>query len=201
WDIKGLRSAVHIEGSLNDPSNEDKFWSVEIAIPWDAMEEANIHGNGHKDKFWRINFSRVNWHFDLQDQTYSRKKDEKGNYLPEYNWVWSPQGVINMHEPEHWGYVYFSSESPENEVEFQIPEDEKIRCWMFELYRKQKSFKDNNGRWAQRIEDLIEEPLTINDNPIKPELENHRSGWNITVKSPVTGNSYIITEDGKFLEF
>ncbi len=200
WDINGLLSAVHIEGSLNDPSDEDKFWSVEVAIPWDALEEANIYGDGHEDKFWRINFSRVNWDFELQEKTYSRKKDEKGNFLPEYNWVWSPQGVINMHEPEHWGYVYFSSESPENKIDFEIPKDEMIRWWLFELYRKQKAYKQENGEWAEDLEKIKSNKLIMGGEAVKPELENHLSGWNISVKSPVTGKSYIITEDGKFLE-
>jgi hypothetical protein len=39
---------------------------------------------------WRIDFSRVEW----------LKK-------PEENWVWSPQGVINMHVPDRWGYLEF----------------------------------------------------------------------------------------------
>ncbi len=200
WDIKGLKSAVHVEGSLNDPSDQDNFWSVEIAMPWKALEEANVYGNGHEDKFWRINFSRVNWDFELKDQTYSRKTDDNGNFLPEYNWVWSPQGVINMHEPENWGYVFFSSETPGNKVEFQIPEDEKIRWWLFELYRNQKAYYQKHGKWVEQLKKLMEEPLRINGELIKPELEIHHSGWNISVKSPFTGNSYIITEDGQFLK-
>ena len=28
----------------------------------------------------------------------------------EDNWVWSPQGEINMHAPERWGFVRFSTE-------------------------------------------------------------------------------------------
>jgi hypothetical protein len=27
--------------------------------------------------------------------------------LKEDNWVWSPQGVVDMHVPEHWGHVQF----------------------------------------------------------------------------------------------
>ena len=27
--------------------------------------------------------------------------------LPEDNWVWSPQGAINMHLPERWGRLRF----------------------------------------------------------------------------------------------
>jgi len=31
----------------------------------------------------------------------------KGKPIPEFNWVWSPIGVINMHVPNRWGYLYF----------------------------------------------------------------------------------------------
>jgi len=40
------------------------------------------------------------------------KSPETKKNLPEYNWVWSPQGKINMHLPEHWGYLLFSSKKP-----------------------------------------------------------------------------------------
>jgi hypothetical protein len=30
----------------------------------------------------------------------------------EDNWVWSPQGLINMHVPDRWGYVRFSGARP-----------------------------------------------------------------------------------------
>ncbi len=35
WDISGLRTAVHVDGTLNDPGDIDRGWSVEMAIPWD----------------------------------------------------------------------------------------------------------------------------------------------------------------------
>ena len=43
---------------------------------------------------WRVNFSRVEWR-----QVHGSKED---------NWVWSPQGLINMHVPDRWGYVRFA---------------------------------------------------------------------------------------------
>ncbi|MGA8855119.1 MAG: carbohydrate-binding family 9-like protein [Christiangramia sp.] len=199
WDIKGLKSAVHIEGSLNDPSNQDKFWSVEVAMPWEALKEANVYGNGHANNFWRINFSRVNWDFELENQRYSRKTDENGNFLPENNWVWSPQGVINMHEPEHWGYVFFSSETVGNTIQFEIPEDEKIKWYLFQLYRNQKAYHNEHGEWAKQLENIIEEPLIINGRSIKAELENHLAGWNISIESPDRGNTYVITQEGRLI--
>ena len=33
WEVKGLITAIHIEGTLNNPNDKDKYWSVEVAIP------------------------------------------------------------------------------------------------------------------------------------------------------------------------
>ena len=110
WDINGLKSAVYINGTLNDPNDLDDYWTVEIAIPLKEIEKLNTSGKDEKvisGDVWRINFSRVNWDFEINNGVYSRKK-ENGKYLPEYNWVWSPQGIINMHVPENWGYLVFS---------------------------------------------------------------------------------------------
>ena len=110
WNINGLKSAVDINGTLNDPNDLDDYWTVEIAIPLKEIEKLNTSGKDEKvisGDVWRINFSRVNWDFEINNGVYSRKK-ENGKYLPEYNWVWSPQGIINMHVPENWGYLVFS---------------------------------------------------------------------------------------------
>src|SRR5690606_3296816 len=200
WDIQGLKSEVHIEGTLNVASDEDKFWSVEVAIPWEVIKEANIHNEIPEEEFWRINFSRVNWDFDLDEGTYSRAKDEKGNFKHEYNWVWSPQGVINMHEPEHWGYVYFSGKPPGETVEFKIPDDEKIKWELYRLYRAQKAYKGSNGRWAKDLSEINGEILSVEDRKIQPKLEVHKTGWNIWVESPFTKATLYIKEDGKFVK-
>ena len=113
WDINGLKSAVYINGTLNDPNDLDDYWTVEIAIPLKEIEKLNKSGKDEKvisGDVWRINFSRVNWDFEINNGVYSRKK-ENGKYLPEYNWVWSPQGIINMHVPENWGYLVFSEKN------------------------------------------------------------------------------------------
>ena len=110
WDINGLKSAVDMSGTLNDPNDLDDYWTVEIAIPLKEIEKLNTSRKDEKvisGDVWRINFSRVNWDFEINNGVYSRKK-ENGKYLPEYNWVWSPQGIINMHVPENWGYLVFS---------------------------------------------------------------------------------------------
>ncbi|SFT15412.1 Carbohydrate family 9 binding domain-like [Zhouia amylolytica] len=200
WDIQGIKTAVHVNGTLNNPNDKDSGWSVEIAMPWKVLTEANSHGKIPEDEFWRINFSRVNWDFELVDGRYQRKKDESGKYLPEYNWVWSPQGVINMHEPEHWGYVYFTSKGVDEKVTFEIPEDEAIKWQLYALYRKQKAFKNKNGKWAASMDELAQEPIKVKGKEIQPSIELHEQGWNIKVESPFTNQVLIIKEDGDFLK-
>ena len=200
WNINGLRSAVHVSGTLNNSSDEDDFWSVEVAIPWDALVEVNTHQEVPVEEFWRINFSRVNWEHNLNNGTYSRKKDKNGKYLPEYNWVWSPQGVINMHVPEKWGYVYFSAKTAGEDDSFEIPRDEQLKWYLYELYRAQKSYYTEQGEWAASLKDLGREAVSIAGEKVIPEVELHRSGWNIWLRSPFTGDLLLIREDGEFLK-
>ncbi len=103
WNCDGLDTAVQIQGTLNDPSDVDLGWSVEMAIPWAALApHANVPAPPLPGDVWRINFSRVEWQFTIVDDAYENLPD-----TPEDNWVWSPQGLINMHKPEKWGYVEF----------------------------------------------------------------------------------------------
>ena len=198
WDIQGLQTAVSINGTLNDASDIDKSWSVEIAMPWEVLKEASGSNELPAEKFWRINFSRVNWNYELDNGVYSRKKDKSGNFLPEYNWVWSPQGGINMHEPEHWGYVYFSSKPVSEQVSFSIPQDEQIRWKLYEFYRAQKAYYSKHKAWSTKLKDLNAESFQVENKTLKPVLENHNYGWSITVKSPFSHEIYSIREDGKY---
>lgn len=42
WDTHGLRSAVKVEGTLNNPSDTDKGWTVEMAVPFKADRKSVV---------------------------------------------------------------------------------------------------------------------------------------------------------------
>ncbi|WP_205679165.1 carbohydrate-binding family 9-like protein [Aquisphaera insulae] len=149
WEIPGLKTAVHVEGTLNDPRDEDSAWTVEIAIPWKALGEFAHRPAPPKDgDQWRVNFSRVEWRHELDGRRYRRVPGTK-----EDNWVWSPQGVIDMHRPEHWGIVEFSSAAP-GTVKVRPDPTLTVRSRLMQVYHAQKAYREKHGRWADRIEDL-----------------------------------------------
>lgn len=64
FDIKGIRTAVHIDGKLNDPNAENKFWSVEVVMPFTTLMECSSKSDcacPDIGDYWRMNFSRVQW--------------------------------------------------------------------------------------------------------------------------------------------
>ena len=101
WEIPGLQTGVHVNGTLNDPSDEDAGWQVEIAIPWIAFTARSGKGRPARGEEWRLNFSRVEWKVRVTDGKYEKLPGKEDNC------VWSPQGVVDMHRPEHWGRVRF----------------------------------------------------------------------------------------------
>ncbi|WP_306665759.1 carbohydrate-binding family 9-like protein [Polaribacter sargassicola] len=199
WNITGLKSAVKVNGTLNNPNDVDKGWVLEIAIPWAAYKTGYFHKNVPSDKFWRVNFSRVNWDYQITDGKYERKKDANGKRLHEYNWVWSPMGVINMHEPEKWGYVFFSSQAPKKDNNFIIPKDDKIKWELYKMYRIQTAHYKENKAYFTSVEKLKTSEIKIDGKLIEPKLETHSMGWNISVKSPFTNKILTVKEDGKFI--
>ncbi len=142
WEIPGLRTAVSVRGTLNDPRDVDEGWSVEIAIPWAAFgKRARMALPPRGGDRWRVNFSRVEWIHELVAGKYRRVKGKK-----EDNWVWSPQGKVNMHLPEHWGYVQFGG-GP-----FRPDGTRAVRERLQAYYQAQYDFHKSRQRWATTAE-------------------------------------------------
>lgn len=150
WEIVGLKTAVHVNGTLNDPSDTDTGWTVEIAWPWTGLKEllpdAKLAPPKDGDQ-WRINFSRVEWDFDIADGKYVKRK------RPEHNWVWSPQGVIDMHRPERWGYVQFSTKAA-GPVAFAPDPHHAAKMRLHDVYYAQRAHRAKHGQYASKLADL-----------------------------------------------
>lgn len=200
WDIKGLKSAINIQGTLNNPNDRDKLWTVELAFPWAVLEEAAPEGKKPKDgDHWRVNFSRVNWRIKNAGGKYEKEIDpETKKSYPEYNWVWSPQGVINMHLPEMWGFVQFSEKPAGTSTVKFIPNPEENIKWLLRnLYYAQKKHYELHQTYTDQVKELqlpehIRQKLTQ-----EPEIEITESLFEIKYPAIEKGMEWRIKADGE----
>ena len=103
WDLSGLQWAVHVDGTLNDDSDRDRGWTVELAFPWKAMDVLARGDNRslppNEGDVWRMDFSRFNQYKEAPPS-----RDPGG-------WAWSPHGVWDSHVPECFPFIEFSNTS------------------------------------------------------------------------------------------
>lgn len=100
WDFPGLRWAVAVDGTLNDPSDRDRGWTVEVALPWAGMTPL-AQGDGRSlppqpGDVWRMDFSRFNQYREAPPA-----QDSGG-------WAWSAHGAWDSHIPECFPYITFA---------------------------------------------------------------------------------------------
>ena len=106
WDFPGLKSAVHVDGTINDNSDRDRGWTVELAVPWSGMRDLAIGDSRslppQDQDTWQMDFSRFNQYKEAPPA-----KDSGG-------WAWSPHGVWDSHVPECFTSIHFSKKEVNN---------------------------------------------------------------------------------------
>jgi hypothetical protein len=194
WDITGLRSAVKIYGTINNPSDRDDKWTIELAFPFEVLREwGNIPVDSTQ---WRMNFSRVNWKIRTENGKYVKETDPAtGKALPEYNWLWSPQGLINVHYPEMWGFVQFStSDGSGQPVKFIINPDETIKWELRKLYYAQRAYSAEKNHYADDAASLADYDYTPEGNI--PEIIITMSGYEACLPAASREGTIYINQQG-----
>lgn len=198
WNVKGLRSAVKVQGTISDPSDKDEGWTVEMAIPFKSMDLTEKEQMPEGGEIWRINFSRVEWDTKIVNGKYVKLTDSAGKYLPEHNWVWSPQGVINMHYPERWGYLKFSRKKAGSD-KFHLRYEELQKQYLWLIYYREHHWFNEHHSYALSLHDLgITDSVNINGkfNALKLDAKQQQFKAWIEYKSNTLEYSYSINEQG-----
>eukprot|EP00054_Salpingoeca_dolichothecata_P025967 m.183670 g.183670 ORF g.183670 m.183670 type:complete len:370 (-) comp25516_c0_seq5:78-1187(-) len=161
WDDPELKSAVYVDGKINDPAaGPDKYWSVEVAFPLAAIALNNSVTLPPKNSsYWRINFSRVEWHVKVVDNKFVKVPN-----VPEDNWVLAPTYIVDIHLPEYWAYLQFSTDAVNATGPVRDP-DWTIRFLAMQVYYAQLSYFKTYAAYTDDISKLS--PLT----PVHGALE------------------------------
>jgi len=87
YTAKGMTNAVKVKGTVNNSSDKDELWQVEIRLPFDDLG----HPTPKPKEVWRANFYR-----------YNRTKGQPVEQLS-----WSPALLPGFHQPSRFGYLEF----------------------------------------------------------------------------------------------
>ena len=153
WDIGGMEAAVEVWGTVNDPRDEDEGWFVELAFPWTVLgESANRPVPPREGDQWRLNLGRVQWPLEVERDGEGYAKISGGTAE---HWVWSPQGIDDMHYPEQWGIVQFSAQrAGAGTVAFEPAPEDPARHLLREIYYRQREFHQRTGRYTDSLDSL-----------------------------------------------
>lgn len=106
WSCPTLDGGLDVQGTLNDASDADRAWTVEMAIPWSCLvpSEGSAWKPGPESGLppvvgdeWRINFIR-------------RRNEPASDHAPASQavWAWTPTWSKDPRDPQHWGRVRFT---------------------------------------------------------------------------------------------
>jgi hypothetical protein len=179
-DLPGLQTAVFVNGPVNNASTgdfPDSYWSVEIALPLKAyVSNETVAKAPPKDgDLWRINFSRVEWNVTVVDGKYWKLP------TPCHNWVWAPQGVVNMHLPERWGYLEFST-APANSTTFSGDPAFPLKLVLRTMYYWMQMYRSIAGYFPSAMSEFYDLPNWIMDGSLGTEVPRIHRDSTVSVK-------------------
>ena len=93
---------------------------------------------------------KVHWDTEIKDGKYVKTD------TPEFNWVWSPQGLIYMHMPHFWGLVQFSENiAGETKVQFKKSDIDQIKWSLRQVYYRQRNHYFRHSSYTSSLKALI----------------------------------------------
>jgi len=102
WDFPGLKSAVKIDGKINDPYSVDKGWTVELAFPWEGFKILSPRktwppeeGDSLRCQLFR--FEALRYHGKTVNES--------------VGWALNEHGSYDSHIPENFAHLHFREHS------------------------------------------------------------------------------------------
>jgi hypothetical protein len=197
WEFLGMKSAVHTEGTINNPNDTDAGWSVEIFIPWQSIYQvaSSRRNKPLEGDQIRVDFQRVQWPLDISEGKYVKIPMPGETRLRSHFWLWSPIEAGTSHAPEYWGYVQFTHQTAgKQSVPFVKNPDEAIRWALRNLYFRQSEYRRATGSYATSLEDLKPDEVCTPEQVKALTLHTTPSFYEIIL--PTEGKTWHVSQDG-----
>ncbi|ETV69375.1 hypothetical protein H257_14978 [Aphanomyces astaci] len=203
YNLSDIHSAVYIDGTPNDPSVTCSKWSVEVAIPLRELVQFDERRRRHVQAgdVWRMNFSRVQYDLLVQHGRYVKVPNQR-----EYNFVWAPTGVIDIHRPEKWSFVAFlGATAVDKAMTWQalraaVDQGLAVEMLLDQVYYDQRAFHDVHARYAATLAELhptsTGTPSPPPEHPITLECATDLQSYVVVVAA--RGHVHRMTHDAKY---
>lgn len=197
FNFLDFKTAVKRFGTLNDPSDKDKGWCVEIALPWNELLESR---SGERKPVpgeqYRINFLRIEYPLAVENGKYVTAVNPKYDKKMGDHWTWSPIGRIDLHCPDLYGYLQVSDKVAGSGVDsFHTNPDEQIKWMLRRLYYRQKQYSGEAKRFASQLATLKAEEIFSAEQ--LPRLALHATLSTCEITYDAGDKTWHITQDGK----
>jgi len=150
---------------------------------------------------WRIDFSRVEWRTLIENGNYIKEiNPQTGKSFPEDNWVWSPQGRINMHMPEMWGFLQFSAiRAGAGTEEFVTDRDLDVKWALRMVYYAEFEYFTKNNSYSSSLADIGLNLADFPKNLPVPVIQSTRTTFESFIPI-INGNpKWVIYQDGRIV--
>ena len=109
---------------------------------------------------------------DVTDGRYTKRSSPAARIpLPENNWVWSPQGAINMHMPERWGFCAVLRRLPGAGTDAFVEDpNERVKWALRRLYYRQRALRARTGAYAATLDALNVSDVRVEGLDFRPVM-------------------------------
>eukprot|EP00877_Chromochloris_zofingiensis_P000164 jgi/Chrzof1/10148/Cz04g30200.t1 len=197
---KPIQRATHVRGNLT--CGNTTGWSIEIAVPWSLLAQAACRRTppAAGDQ-WRINFSRVHWNVTWNSTLMTYVKDPAEQ--PGYNWVWSPQYQVAIHQPESWGYVQFDDivvdGTAVNTCMFVPDVSWPVRAFLMDVYYAQTAHWQVHSSYATDLT-ALNMSMPHPSNATRVKIQTTDVSFVATAEAPSSSNRtmrFYVNEQGR----
>jgi len=152
FDIRNTwKTAVYVDGKVNDPVTGSKLWSLEMMVP---IKDMLLYSNGEFPKhnvFWGFNVLRVEWPVTVEPKP-TPHYVKVGEYNC-HNWAWAPTNDTTVHIPDKWGFLQFS-EGPVNTTKLLANPSFPLRKLLVGVFTAEQSYNATHLKYTSNLEDL-----------------------------------------------
>jgi hypothetical protein len=202
WDVAGLKVGTHVNGTINNPGDKDKSWTVEIIIPLSSLTEYAWGASIPKaNDQWRMNFYRIEWRTVFENGNYKREIDPKTakTFLPD-QWVWSPQYRNDIHMPEMWEVLQFSSIRAGEGTEAFVPDpDFNLKWALRKIHYAEKEYFTKNNTYSSSLSDIGLIQTDFPKNVPVPVIHSTRTTFESYFPASNSNLFWTIYQDGRIV--